>query len=277
MGNCVSTPFPYLNDEHFAEYAEAGIGAFELSVDAPDFERLDLNDISRIAEKNGIDRWSFYLPFYFLDNVVISVPDEESRKKCVAFHGESIRRAADAGFKHIVLHPSSEPIHDSERTSQLVAAKRSIEEIAVICEREGVVLAVENLPRTCLANTAKELLDLIDGIDGVGICFDVNHLLAEDQIYFLEAVADKLVTVHLSDYDRINERHWLPGEGIIDWTALIKGFERVGYNGPLMYEINRGGDKTIARDAVLTPSDFARNANEIVNGLPITKLGRVLV
>ena len=59
----VSTPFQYLTDEHFAEYREAGIGAFELSVDAEDYMKVDFEEVAKIAKKNGITPWSFHLPF----------------------------------------------------------------------------------------------------------------------------------------------------------------------------------------------------------------------
>ena len=83
--------------------------------------------------------------------------------------------------------------------------------------------------------------------------------------------------MHLSDYDYIDERHWLPGEGKINWKELISGLESVNYNGPLMYEINRGSTPTILRDNPVSPSEFAINASQLINGLPLTKRGKTLV
>jgi sugar phosphate isomerase/epimerase len=273
----LSTPFDCLNEAHFAEYARLGIGAFELSVDAEDYERVDIQSVARIAEQTGILPWSFHLPFYYLPHAIIDVTDEDGRKEAVAFQSEQIRRASDAGFRHIVVHPSSEPISDAVRAQHFFASKKSLEELSKVCNSVGVVMAVENLPRTCLANTSKELLSLIDGLDGVGICFDVNHLLIEKHDAFLRAIAPKLVTLHLSDYDFVDERHWLPGEGKMDWNAFIKGLESVGYDGPLMYEVNRKATSTIARERAVSPSEFAQNAHEMINGLPLTPRGRILV
>ena len=43
-------------------------------------------------------------------------------------------------------------------------------------------------------------------------------------------------TVHLSDYDFVDERHLLPGTGQIDWQPLWNGIRLNGYDGILMFE-----------------------------------------
>lgn len=72
------------------------------------------------------------------------------------------------------------------------------------------------------------------------ICFDTNHLLSEDIVHFVEACGDRIATIHVSDYDRVDERHWLPGKGKIDWPALYGALMKAGYKGAFMYELKRG-------------------------------------
>ena len=69
-----------------------------------------------------------------------------------------------------------------------------------------------------------------------------------------------------SDYDDINERHWLPGEGKVDWTALYNALREVGYNGVWMYELGQSCPKTILRDRDLTFPDFYENAMSVFVG-----------
>ena len=135
--------------------------------------------------------------------------------------------------------------------------------MAEIADCYGAVIAVENLPRTCLGNCSKEILELISVDTRLRVCFDTNHLLGEKMETFILAVGNKIITTHVSDYDAINERHWLPGEGVIDWGNLIDALEKVGYKGPWLYEIGFGIPKTILRDRELTCADFARNAKEV--------------
>ena len=77
---------------------------------------------------------------------------------------------------------------------------------------------------------------------GVPICFDVNHLLGDTHEAFLNALAPHIATTHLSDYDGIDERHWLPGEGIVPWKDIFVGLMQNGYRGPFLFELKQGED-----------------------------------
>ena len=88
-------------------------------------------------------------------------------------------------------------------------------------------------------------------------------------------MGDKIVTTHVSDYDEKNERHWLSGEGVIDWKALKDALIAVGYDGPWLYELGLSGSlPTIDRERRLEYSDFKRNYDEIMSDLPITTIGK---
>ena len=68
----------------------------------------------------------------------------------------------------------------------------------------------------------------------------------------------KIVTVHISDYDFIDERHWIPGTGKIDWKELISLLKAIDYEGPFMNEVpikGKGNDCTVTFDEL-------KNANE---------------
>ena len=86
----------------------------------------------------------------------------------------------------------------------------------------------------------------------------------------MRRVGDKMITTHVSDCDFINERHWLPGEGKIDWQALLGALFDVNYHGIWLYEIGFKCPRSIIRDRDLTCEDFVRNANELFQNKPIT-------
>ena len=75
----------------------------------------------------------------------------------------------------------------------------------------------------------------------------------------MEALGEKIVTLHLSDYDFMNERHWLPGDGLIDWRALMQKLDAIGYRGVMMYETAKTQKNGVER--MLTPKDYAENAS----------------
>ena len=124
------------------------------------------------------------------------------------------------------------------------------------------VLAVENLPRTCLGNRAEELKRIISVNDKLRVCFDFNHSLGEDNSAYIKLLGDKIITTHVSDYDLIDERHWLPGEGKVDWVEMITLMEQADYQGVWMYELGFKAPASIDRRE-LTWQDFGDNARTI--------------
>ena len=85
------------------------------------------------------------------------------------------------------------------------------------------------------------------------VCFDVNHLFHESHKDFIDALGEKIITLHISDYDYEDERHWLPGEGEINWEELVSLLKKINYQGVFMNEINAsclgekdGGKYTLA-------------------------------
>ena len=101
------------------------------------------------------------------------------------------------------------------------------------------------------------MLILTDNGKNASMCFDVNHLLIESHKDFYEKVAPYVVTTHLSDYDRIDERHWFPGGGCIDWAELIRLFEKHNYTGRYMFEI-------IESDKPFVPAELVKRFNSII-------------
>ena len=252
-----------LTRENFLAVSQSGIGAVEISLPAEQYPSIDYAGVQRYAAEAGVKLWSYHLPFSPFSEIDPSSLDASVRAYTLDYFTRLIQKGAAIGIDKFVVHASGEPIGDEERPERM---KRSQETLCALAETAaacGAVIAVEDLPRTCLGHTAEEIRELISANDKLRVCFDTNHLLTQDNVDFLRALGDKIVTVHVSDYDFINERHWLPGEGKVDWKALYTAFEECGYNGVWMYEISLGAPGTIRRDRDLTFADFARNAHSI--------------
>ncbi|MDD6735021.1 MAG: sugar phosphate isomerase/epimerase [Clostridiales bacterium] len=243
----------------------AEISAVEISVGMPRIQELDYKKIKKNAGEYGIRLWSYHLPFMPFEELDISSTDKQIRDFTVEFDKELIRKAADIGIDKFVIHPSGEPIEDSVREDAMKYSKQSLSELADFAAERGAVIAVEDLPRSCLGHNAEEILRLISANDKLRVCFDTNHLLLDNNKNFMDMVGDKIITIHVSDYDYINERHWLPGEGKLDWDMMTDKLEKIGYNGIWMYEIGLKTPKTIIRSRELEYKDFADNAIAVFN------------
>ena len=69
------------------------------------------------------------------------------------------------------------------------------------------------------------------------INFDVNHLLWESHADFIANAGSRIITTHISDYDFVDERHFVPGDGKIDWKDFYARMEAAGYQGPYLFEL----------------------------------------
>ncbi len=101
----------------------------------------------------------------------------------------------------------------------------------------GIVLAIENrVERWLIGNTAAELIEIVRGIDGVGVCFDLGHAYASgyDLAEFHEALRDHIVAYHVHDNDGSRDQHLLPLLGTIDWNTMRR---IMNCNKPMVFEV----------------------------------------
>lgn len=197
--------------------------------------------------------------------VDISSDDTAVRSTGVAIVEASVRYAAGVGADIVVVHGSMEPIPPADRARRESQARESLAGLCACAGDAGLRIAVELLPRTCLGNTPEGLRRLLDGIpaEQAGFCLDTNHLtppwmsavradsdaeralvdnLGGDLVYpsllpgVVRTLADRLITLHVSDYNGIDERHWLPFDGVIDWAAFANALAEVGFAGAFVYE-----------------------------------------
>ena len=265
-----------LNEENFTKLSAAGIKNAELCVSFPMYASLNHKEIRRASDAAGVRLWSYHLPFAGAKEFDIASLDEELRKSTLNTLSEYVKRGADIGIDKFVIHPCGEPKSSdgAVREEEILRSMSSLDYLATLAAREGAIIAVEDLPRSCLGNTAAEIERLISANDKLKVCFDTNHLLTENNVDFIERLGEKIVTVHVSDFDFINERHWLPGEGKLDWQAIYKKLLEKGYRGPWLYEIGlEPNPKTIDR-RTLEFSDFYNNAMEIFEGKTPTPIGK---
>lgn len=197
-----------------------------------------------INDTPGLEVWSVHLPFS--GTLDISVLDDAARAENVEIMTKMIRLAGEFKPRKLVLHPSSEPISEGDRAARLNNARESIGKLLPIAKEIGAELCIENLPRTCLGRTSSDIRYLIQDYPEVMVCFDSNHLLIEDHNTFFRNVGDRLGTLHASDYDREDERHWMPGLGVIDWPMFLTNLMHYGYEGVFMTEVKSGTAEEVA-------------------------------
>ncbi|MBQ6018645.1 MAG: sugar phosphate isomerase/epimerase [Clostridia bacterium] len=226
--------------------ARVGINQIELSSGdiAPFYDALDFPHqaahIVSLARERGVEISSLHLPFSPFSEIDPASFEPEVRRFVVEKQSELLRACGGAGIGLAVIHPSGEPYPETERADRLDAAVDTIGRLCGVAAESGVTLCLENLPRTCLCRASDEMLRFLRDIPALRVVFDTNHSLTEDNAHYIRAVGEKIVTLHVSDYDFIDEKHWLPLEGKNDWEAILSALEEVGYAGRFLYELRSG-------------------------------------
>ena len=95
--------------------------------------------------------------------------------------------------------------------------------------------------------------------------------MGEKNADYIRALGNYFINIHVSDYDFIDERHWLPYEGKTDWVELVTLLEEAGYEGPFLYEVPRHIPSGLNRRN-LTYADYRDNYEACVHKRPAPRV-----
>lgn len=197
----------------------------------------------------------------FSSQVDISRLDDGGQEFALEQVGKAINMAERLGAGIVVLHGSAEPIEEDERAKRIAQSKSSLSTLSKQAQASGVQLALELLPRTCLGNTADELQVLLADVspEHAGFCIDSNHPANPDQLpAIVRQLGERVITLHISDYDGIDEKHWMPFRGIVDWGAFANALRDIGYSGAFIYETRPEEGDTMEEKLAIIQSNFQR-------------------
>lgn len=263
-----------LDEASFYDMKAGGIDVVEISEGKiQGYEGYVPAEIKQAADAAGVRLWSLHLPFTPFSQIDLSSPDKAKRDFNHKILSEMIAAWSAVGIERFVVHPSIEPIEDDARGERLKYAAESLAALAEIAAAHGGTIAVEDLPRTCCGRDSAEILYLLSAHDKLRACLDTNHLLKEDLTDFILAVGERIITTHISDYDFINERHWMPGEGDLCWPKVLEALDKIGYTGPWLYEVAPKALPTIHRRD-LTFRDYYANAMALFQGEKPIQIGQ---
>lgn len=236
--------------EGFNNYKKSGIEYAELSLELDDLERLGFYErpekIKQLAADSGVKFWSFHIPFG--ENINPTILDRQKNKYAMDIMKKCISQAAKIGIETIVIHPSFEPNDAESRRDKMDCSIENMSILSKFCKNLGAVLTAEDLPRTCLGNCSEEIIEFLNSVDDLMFCFDTNHVTAQKNEDFLDELIKhhfqgRVRTIHVSDYDGIDERHRLPFDGTNNWEEIVSKLKKLEYNGVFMYEVGKAWDR----------------------------------
>ncbi|MGD9498766.1 MAG: sugar phosphate isomerase/epimerase family protein [Armatimonadota bacterium] len=241
LGISTSMLSQQLTPENLCATAQVGVQVVEVYTPLGCELHADDACVERTAaalSEAGLKVWSVHAPFGGTTD--LSDPDELHRRESVGAVARAVEIAGMFGARLVVVHAGLTAENPDECELRRRQSLRSINCLLKRTAQLGVWLAVEYLPanKPRLCNDSAAILDFVRFCDGcLAVCLDTNHAnLREPLADAIRTLGSRIQTVHISDNDGVQERHWLPGDGVIDWGEFISLLDLIDYTGPLMME-----------------------------------------
>lgn len=221
--------------------AELGLDAIDLSIlFVPDTFPIAVQRLRRDIEAAGtsVAMMTSYPDF--------THPDPAVRQRELTRAQEVVGVAAGLGAR-MVRVTAGQAHPETRRPDGTAWAIEGLVRLAEATRGSGVTLVYENHAKpgawtyTDFSQPPEIFLEIARGIagSGIGINFDVGNAaaFAEDPLDLLEAVIDRVVSVHASDTaSRGQLRHVLLGTGVTPYAALFERLARSGWDGWICLE-----------------------------------------
>ena len=139
--------------------------------------------------------------------------DDSIREKHLFLIRDTIEEISEVGLDNLVIHLCESGDVPLPGDSLF----RSIEYLIPFAQKNKVTLSLENTWRS----------DYLEAVwqrypnEGLGFCFDTSHANLRHQFDLLKDHYDILTALHISDNDGLQDRHWPPFDGIIDYEKLV--------------------------------------------------------
>ncbi len=196
-----------------------------------------VRSLKKITNANNIDL-VVHAPWAGIN---IAVPSPILRSAILKRLEKSINYAKELNCRLWLFHPGFKTalshIYPGKDWQQNLD---SVHTLLKVARREGVNIAIENIPEP-FPNLMKNVGDFqrfYEELDGdVGMVLDVAHANLNGQIQdFMKQFHNKIVHMHVSDNDGVNDKHLGIGYGNIDWVGVVKTVRESKYDNLIILE-----------------------------------------
>jgi sugar phosphate isomerase/epimerase len=215
---CLNKPFPALLksldevDVNHVEIPDEGLHALN---------QRRVRILEETAKANNLD-FVVHAPWAGIN---IAVPSLALRRVVLKRLEKSISYAKQLDCRLWLFHPGSKTA-----LSHIYPGKdwqlnlKSVRTLLKVARREGVEVAIENIPEPYpnLMKSRGDFQRFYEELDdNIGMVLDVAHANLNGQIQdFIKHIGKRIVHMHVSDNDGINDLHLGIGYGSIDWENL---------------------------------------------------------
>jgi sugar phosphate isomerase/epimerase len=185
-----------------------------------------------------VDRIKAWLKEYGLELLDLHASDgiekkyyslrEYERLAGVALVKNRINMAARLNSGVVILHVPGEPSEETQKILFRSQLRKSLDALQVHAGKQGVKIALENLNKSNFLHIQKLFSEYSP--EFLGFCYDSGHGNLYDKAFTdLEAVKDRLISIHLHDNDGLSDQHKPLFSGTVDWMGLAAVMARSAY------------------------------------------------
>jgi hexulose-6-phosphate isomerase len=232
---------------------DAGFDGIELNYDldsdlSPKSGTKEFTEIRRMAEEIGIEISGLCSFLFWPYPLTSNDPDERARGMELA--AKMTQAAHDLGTENLLVVPGA--VHmpwreDHEPTPNDVCdqrARQAIGKLLPLAEKLKVHLNMENIFFNGFLMSPMEMVEFVDSFSSpyVQVHFDTGNIM-EYQFpeHWIPILGKRIKNVHLKEYTKKGTDHSLEAfrpllDGTTNWPAVLKAFDKVGYDGYLTFE-----------------------------------------
>jgi sugar phosphate isomerase/epimerase len=190
------------------------------------------------AAKSYNLEYSLHAPFA---DINIASPSKTMLAASMKRLKESMVYANSMDAKLWVFHPGAKTgIGQFYPGSDWKQNNQSIQQLSKEAEELGLNIALENLPAKYyfFMSKAEDFTRFFRETNlPVGIVMDLGHANLEGQSEpFFKLLADKIVHIHASDNDGVEDQHLGIGQGKIDYDWFAETLKKIGYDKSVIIE-----------------------------------------
>ena len=161
-----------------------------------------------------------------------------------------IEFAGLCGVRNIVIHPLQRGRYYGQEQELFEMNMEFYSSLAPYAKNAGVKIAIENMWHRHPVNgyivddvcanphELAKYYDTLNDPEAFTVCLDLGHvaLCGREPEDAVKIIGHRLGAIHAHDVDYVNDLHYLPGVGKLNWAAICRSLAEVGYNGDFTLE-----------------------------------------
>lgn len=224
-----------------ARIKRLGYESIEISGEPTQYPAASTRELLR---KHGIRCWGSVT--LTLGERNLAAKDPARRANSVEYVKSVVQMVSELDGEIITIVPATvgKVAPDSTPENEWAWVRDGLKEVYELATRLGVRMAIEPLNRfeTYFINRADQALAMADAVGPkCGVCLDAFHMNIEEKDFLaaIRLAGKRLFDFHVADNNRL-----APGQGALDWKAIVKTLKESGYDGALTAEFVAPLDRT---------------------------------